>query len=76
MSATPPPRYHDLDHAMWTTAIVAGLRRRRALLLRWRDVYYGTLRIRVRQDYASVFGFLEAAVSNLGRIFEVEWSGC
>jgi integrase len=47
----PDGAYRDLDRALWTTAIMAGLRHGELCALRWRDVDYAALRIRVRRNW-------------------------
>jgi integrase len=47
----PPGTYEQIDRAMFLAAAMTGLRKGELVALRWRDVDWAALRIRVRQNY-------------------------
>ncbi|HEY3959275.1 MAG TPA: tyrosine-type recombinase/integrase [Solirubrobacteraceae bacterium] len=53
--------YREIDHAMYLTAAMTGLRQGELVALRWRDVDWTAGRIRVRQNYPHTAGPLDKA---------------
>jgi integrase len=49
--ATAPGEYQPIDRAFYITAAMSGLRHGELIALRWRDVDWPAMRIRVRQNY-------------------------
>jgi integrase len=47
----PPGMYEQLDRVMFLAAAMTGLRKGELVALRWRDVDWTALRVRVRQNY-------------------------
>jgi integrase len=52
LAHTQPGDCQELDHALYMTAVMTGLRQGELIALRWRDVDWNANRIRVRRNYS------------------------
>jgi integrase len=52
LAHTQPGECQELDHALYMTAVMTGLRQGELIALRWRDVDWTANRIRVRRNYS------------------------